>query len=132
MGRGFYTLLVENDVFTGSDQHYTNGLRLTYLSHEDDVAPYIRRFAAAMPFVADGARLRMGYAIGHNIYSPNNTRAVALVPNERPYAGYLYAGMRWWPKATTALAAFSIPGNWTWGWSAPGRWAKKCRTISTA
>lgn len=93
LARGFYTLLVENDVFTGSDQHYTNGLRLSYLSHEDDVAAYIRKFAAAMPIVASDAKLRTGYAIGHNIYTPNNTSAVALVPNERPYAGYLYAGM---------------------------------------
>lgn len=93
MSRGFYTLLVENDVFTGTDHHYTNGLRLSYLSHEDDVAPYIRRFAAAMPFMPDGASLRTGYAISHNIYTPDDTQAVALVPDERPYAGYLYAGM---------------------------------------
>ncbi|KAB2310085.1 lipid A deacylase LpxR family protein [Betaproteobacteria bacterium SCN2] len=90
---GSYTLLVENDVFTGSDQHYTNGLRLSYLSRQDDVPDYIRAFAAAMPFVELGARLRAGYALGHNIYTPNNTKARGLVADERPYAGYLYAGM---------------------------------------
>jgi hypothetical protein len=90
---GSYTLLVENDVFTGSDQHYTNGLRLSYLSRQDDVPDYIRQFAAAMPFVELGARLRAGYALGHNIYTPNNTKASGLVADERPYAGYLYAGM---------------------------------------
>lgn len=90
---GSYTLLVENDVFTGSDQHYTNGLRLSYLSRQDDVPDYIRAFATAMPFVELGARLRAGYALGHNIYTPNNTKASGLVTDERPYAGYLYAGM---------------------------------------
>ncbi len=90
---GTYTLLVENDVFTGSDQHYTNGLRLSYLSRQDDVPDYIRKFAAAMPFVELGARLRAGYALGHNIYTPNNIKAAELVEDERPYAGYLYAGM---------------------------------------
>ena len=90
---GSYTLLVENDVFTGTDRHYTNGLRLSYLSRQDDVPDYIRKFAAAMPFVDPGARLRAGYALGHNIYTPNNISATALVPDERPYAGYLYAGM---------------------------------------
>ena len=90
---GSYTLLVENDVFTGSDQHYTNGLRLSYLSRQDAVPDYIRRFAAAMPFVELGARLRAGYALGHNIYTPNNIKSAAVVADERPYAGYLYAGM---------------------------------------
>jgi lipid A 3-O-deacylase len=90
---GSYTLLVENDVFAGTDQHYTNGLRLSYLSRQDDVPDYIRAFAAAMPFVDPGARLRAGYALGHNIYTPNNIKAATLLPDERPYAGYLYAGM---------------------------------------
>lgn len=90
---GSYTLLVENDIFTGTDQHYTNGLRLSYLSRQDDVRDYIRKFAAAMPFVAPGAKLRAGYALGHNIYTPQNIQASTLIPGERPYAGYLYAGM---------------------------------------
>lgn len=90
---GSYSLLVENDVFTGNDQHYTNGLRLTYLSRQDDVPDYIRQFAAALPFVELGARLRAGYALGHNIYTPNDIKSAGPVPSERPYAGYLYAGM---------------------------------------
>ena len=90
---GIYTLLIENDVFTGTDQHYTNGLRLSYLSDQDDVPNLVRKFAAAMPFVSPGAKLRAGYALGQNIYTPNDIQAASLVPNERPYAGYLYAGM---------------------------------------
>ncbi len=90
---GSYSLLVENDVFTGNDQHYTNGLRLSYLSRQDDVPDYIRKFAAALPFVELGARLRAGYALGHNIYTPNDIKTAEPVPNERPYAGYVYAGM---------------------------------------
>lgn len=89
---GSYNLLVENDVFTGTDQHYTNGVRLSYLSRQDDVPDFIRRFAAVMPFVELGAKLRAGYALGHNIYTPNDTQATGLVAGERPYAGYLYAG----------------------------------------
>lgn len=90
---GSYTLLIENDVFTGTDQHYTNGLRLSYLSRQDDVPDFIRKFASAMPFVGLDARLRAGFAMGHNIYTPNDIQATAIVPDERPYAGYLYAGI---------------------------------------
>lgn len=90
---GSYTLLIENDVFTGTDQHYTNGLRLSYLSRQDDVPDFIRKFASAMPFVELDARLRAGFALGHNIYTPNDIQATLVVPDERPYAGYLYAGI---------------------------------------
>lgn len=89
---GTFNLLIENDVFTGTDQHYTNGLRLSYLSNRDDVPDFIRQFAKAMPFVRPDATLRAGYALGHNIYTPNDITSTAPVPNERPYAGYLYGG----------------------------------------
>lgn len=89
---GTYNLLIENDVFTGTDQHYTNGLRLSYLSGDNAVPDFIRQFAKAMPFVRPDAVLRAGYAIGHNIYTPNDITSAAPVANERPYAGYLYAG----------------------------------------
>lgn len=91
-GSGSYNLLIENDVFTGTDQHYTNGLRLSWLSAPNDVDNYIRDFADAMPFVRPNAVLRAGYAIGHNLYTPNDIASTSLIASERPYAGYLYGG----------------------------------------
>lgn len=89
---GTCTVLVENDVFTGTDRHYTNGLQLSYLSGEDAVPRFIRRFAELMPYVADNAVLRAGYVLGHNIYTPNDTASTVPPSGERPYAGYLYGG----------------------------------------
>lgn len=106
---GTYNLLIENDVFTGTDQHYTNGLRLSYLSGGDDVPDYIRQFARAMPFVRPGATLRAGYAMGHNIYTPNDITSTAPVPNERPYAGYLYGGF------AVVAEADNILDTWEFG-----------------
>jgi lipid A 3-O-deacylase len=90
---GSFTLLVENDAFTGTDQHYTNGLRLSYLSGQDDVGDRVRSLASVMPFLASDATLRGGFSLGHNIYTPNNILTTSVIANERPYAGYLYAGM---------------------------------------
>ena len=33
--RGSFSILVDNDTFTGTDRHYTNGLRASWLSPED-------------------------------------------------------------------------------------------------
>ncbi|MEW5771773.1 MAG: lipid A deacylase LpxR family protein [Pseudomonadota bacterium] len=103
-----YNLLIENDVFTGSDRHYTNGLRLSWLSAQEDVPDYIRRFADAMPFIRPNALLRAGYAIGHNIYTPNDISTTALVPDERPYAGYLYGGFAVVADAETILDTWAL------------------------
>ncbi len=105
---GTYTVLMENDVFTGTDQHYSNGLRLSWLSKSDDVPDFIRRFAGAMPFVHPDALLRAGYALGHNIYTPNDTAASTLVAAERPYAGYLYGGFAVVAEADNILDTWEL------------------------
>lgn len=106
--RATYSLLIENDSFTGTDQHYTNGLRLSYLSAGDAVPGYIRRFAQAVPFVRPNAVLRAGYAVGHNIYTPNDIASTAPVPHERPYAGYLYAGFAVVAEADNILDTWEL------------------------
>ena len=35
---------------------------------------------------------RLGYALGQNIYTPNNLRASGMITYDRPYAGYIYFG----------------------------------------
>lgn len=35
---------------------------------------------------------RWGLSLGHNIYTPENTSTAALVPDDRPYAAWLYIG----------------------------------------
>jgi lipid A 3-O-deacylase len=72
---GTVSLLLENDGAAGTDQHYTNGFELSYLSSASDSG---RRF---------------GLTLGHQIYTPNNTDAVGPLPDERPYAGWAYAGL---------------------------------------
>jgi hypothetical protein len=84
------SLVIENDKFTGRDRHYTNGLQLSWMSSEI-VPGWVAQLGAAMPMFADGARLRYGAALGHTIFTPDDTETSALVSNDRPYAGWLYA-----------------------------------------
>ncbi|HRE54959.1 MAG TPA: lipid A deacylase LpxR family protein, partial [Candidatus Competibacter sp.] len=90
---GTFTVLMENDKFTGTDQHYTNGLQIGYLTAKDDVPNWLRTGARYLPGVQESAALRTGYVIGHSIFTPQDTATTAPVPTERPYAGWLYGGL---------------------------------------
>jgi len=89
--RGTYTAQVENDVFWGTgDGHYTNGLRLSWISPEHDTPPWWRWWSARVPFLAQASRARTGLAIGQNMYTPDDIRVRGLIEDDRPYAGWLY------------------------------------------
>lgn len=87
--RGTVSLVVENDKFTGRDRHYTNGLRLSWLSGED-VPGWVQGVGNELPLFAENGRRRYGFAIGQSIFTPENTETSAPIPNDRPYAGWLY------------------------------------------
>lgn len=90
---GYWSLQVENDLTAGSDRHYTNGLRLSWLSGENRVPEVVREAADHIPlFPADSVK-RWGLALGHSMFTPENTTTTALVPTERPYAGWLYGSV---------------------------------------
>jgi lipid A 3-O-deacylase len=97
--RGALTAVSENDEYAFRvtvDGHYSNGMRLTWLSDpvapQDDRMGWAHRLAASLPgFATQPGALRIGAAIGHNIYTPADTRRVRPDPKDRPYAGWLYA-----------------------------------------
>ena len=73
----------ENDLFAGTDGHYTNGTALTVSGRLDH----------------DSSR-RSGWEVtlGQQIYTPRDTDARQLVSNDRPYAGFAYLSLgaaRW-------------------------------------
>jgi lipid A 3-O-deacylase len=92
--RGVFTFQYENDLLAGTDRHYTNGVRVSYTS------PALRD---QIPWAADalewlypfdpGADARLRVSLGQNIYTPGDIKIRELIPNDRPYAGWLYAGV---------------------------------------
>jgi lipid A 3-O-deacylase len=85
------SFVLENDLFSGTDEGYTNGFTLRVTSGEGDVLDPVRRVAS--PFIADDARLRATYAIGQNLYTPTNISTPVPDPTDRPYAGWLYGSV---------------------------------------
>lgn len=87
---GIVTLQVENDVVSGSDRNYTNGLLLSYLSPATTAEHISQRIARRLPFLDPDHGLRFGLGLGHNIFTPEDKDARALVRDDRPYAAWLY------------------------------------------
>jgi hypothetical protein len=90
--RGCLNIQWENDAFSlgNIDGHYTNGMRVSYLSGEDRVWPWVAKAAQALPFYPDGGRLRASYALGQNLYTPEYIGIAEPIPDDRPYAAWLY------------------------------------------
>lgn len=84
------TLSYENDIFAGGDNNYTNGVRISYFSPEDDVPKLLSNAAGLVPFYPDQGRSRWGFAIGQSMYSPDNITLVNPPVDDQPYAGWLY------------------------------------------
>ena len=106
--QGTLSLLIENDKFTGTDRHYTNGLQLGYLSAKDDVPQWLRNTAHYLPGIDEEAALRAGYVLGHSIFTPDDIESSLPVPEQRPYAAWLYGGVALVAETPTRLDTWEL------------------------
>jgi len=88
--KGVWTLSYENDVFTGTDSNYTNGVRAAYASPETRIPGWMEDAVDSVPLFDSSGHKRWEAAIGQSMFTPKNLTATALQTNDRPYAGWLY------------------------------------------
>jgi hypothetical protein len=89
-GRGTFSLVVENDVFGDTDQNYTNGLRLSYLTAFAPASGVSGFFARNILGTDPGDGVRQGFALGQSIFTPEDTELSQAPADQHPYAGWLY------------------------------------------
>jgi len=87
---GVLNLLVENDVFTNADRHYTSGIMLNYVSNIDEGPRRLQRLGVRFPGIEDDDKMHVAVSLGHEIYTPTNIVDPQLLEDDRPYAGHLY------------------------------------------
>ncbi len=91
---GTFSIQLENDRIADTDRHYTQGLRLAWVSNRQTDGPgWAKRILKRLYPLADIRAGRIGFAIGQNIYTPEDTDSKALVTGDRPYAGWLYGAV---------------------------------------
>jgi len=90
---GTFSLQWENDRFGATDRNYTNGIRLAWISEDKDVPDWARDMARTVPIVQAGSITRMGATVGQSIFTPEELGRTDLIPDQRPYGGWLYGGV---------------------------------------
>jgi len=94
-----FSVVSENDkYFAGTDRHYTNGFKATWLGETDlnQSRPFVQTAAKFIPWMDPEHvdwHYKVGFALGQNIYTPVDTDTPDLQPNDRPYAGWLYGSI---------------------------------------
>jgi len=80
----------ENDLFVFQEDNYTTGLQLAYVSGRNGAPDWARAAARAAGFGGPGADLRWGLGAGQLQFNPEDTETTAPLPDQHPYAAWLY------------------------------------------
>ena len=98
----FYT---ENDDWppdTGTDKNYTNGFRLTidknrdvFRLHRFSMFRWVPDDEGCAEAIRDEPCISSAFHFGQQFYTPDDISIPTLIPNDRPYAGWLYVGGSW-------------------------------------
>ncbi len=71
-----------------TDRYYTQGARFTWFGDPGAMPRWADRVAARLG--GDGEARRFGLAVGQEIYTPDAISLARAIPDDRPYAGWLY------------------------------------------
>ncbi len=131
-GRGAFNLYFENDLFTETDQNYTNGIRMSLVSPNlqsfqqqfieqeplrswfEWLNPRLERFHPKSPGTgisssdAGNNNRRVVLSLGQTIFTPQNRQATELLVDQRPYAGWLYLGVAYHARNDDQLKTVGI------------------------
>jgi len=109
-GRGVIGLQLENDIFAGTDQYYTNGIRLSWISADmaadkagSRLAGWLYSLGKKSPFIRPGSQNRISIFLGQNIYTPYDIERSDLIEDDRPYAGLSYMGIGFHSRSTHVM-----------------------------
>ncbi len=100
INHGTFSFYFENDLFGGTDQRYTNGVRLSWTS------PDLKKFSDSgltgpfgsqideLPWINQPSYQRnLAFVLGQSMYTPTDIETTELIGDDRPYAGWLYTGL---------------------------------------
>ena len=97
-----FTVYFENDAFFGTDNLYTNGVRLSWTSPDLETCRDTSTLGSGayslvgwLPFTKNPDFQRsVSLSLGQNMYTPQDTESKQLIKDDRPYAGVLYFDMQ--------------------------------------
>lgn len=120
--RWMVNLFFENDLFSRTDQQYTNGVRISWVSpdidsfiHDDSLPLWMRqanRLLTPLDPVASDSQAevsrRVVFSLAQKMFTPDDRERTSIDPDDRPYAGWLYAGMGYHTRSLDRLNSFEV------------------------
>ena len=96
-------LYLENDLFSNTDEGYTNGVRASWVSPDvtdyldDETLPgWIRSINQRLTFfhkTREGLQRNVTFSLGQTLYTPRDLERTDLIEDDRPYAGWLFVSL---------------------------------------
>ena len=114
MIRGIVTTTLENDVFTGSDDRFSNGLAVTWTSGR--VADYqsdsfVQDWAGFWSFLpgmdANSSDQYVSWSLSHELHTPEDISLTVPDPADQPYAGLI----------NLDSSLYSVNERWAHAWN---------------
>lgn len=118
-----FSLQFENDLFGDTDQNYTNGIKLSLVSPDltqfkdsKKFNPWVSWWVDHLPFVKhtlnDSSETilqrNIAISVGQKIFTPQDIQTTSLIPNDRPYGGWLYFGTGFHTKTSKRLDTLEL------------------------
>lgn len=103
-----FTFSLENDLFGDTDQQYTSGIQIGWISADVDHYQQALNLPEWMfkylPFIPHaGAQKNIGINIGQKIFTPEDLESRVVIEDDRPYAGWLYGALSFISKTESRL-----------------------------
>ncbi len=116
---------LENDIFANTDELYTNGAKISWISpdlseyRDAGVVPdFVYWIGDHLPFIQEEALQRnVAINFGQNMYAPRDITVKDPDPNDRPYCGWLYAGISFHNKTDRWMSIIELNVGVTGPWS---------------
>ena len=114
-----FSAYFENDLFARTDEHYTSGVKLAWVSPDLTVfrdstrlPDWSHALIDELPFIDDPALQRnIAISVGQNIYTPEDIETRAVVRNDRPYAGWLYGSVAFHNRNADWMDVIELEGG---------------------
>jgi hypothetical protein len=94
---GAFSVILENDIFTGSDNNYTNGVGISWTSDEvgrHERGGFVREWAEFWSFLPymdpEQSRVYASWTLGQEMHTPDDILNPEPALDDQPYAGVLY------------------------------------------
>lgn len=90
-----FQLYIENDMLSGTDRYYTNGIKFGGGVKADPFVERIFHAPAESVFRSiskNSGDVKLGLFLGQNLYTPRDIKIGLPQPLDRPWAAWLYVG----------------------------------------